>query len=348
MNNNFFIHNTEIGINQPAYIIAEVAQAHDGSLGFAHSFIDAASEAGADAVKFQTHIADAESTKNEKFRVNFSHQDASRYDYWKRMEFTPEQWSGLADHAKDRNIAFLSSPFSITAFNILNKIGMPAWKIASGEYGNKVLIDKIISTNQPILISSGMSSWFEIDSIVNLLNANNLNFCLMQCTSEYPTKFSRVGLNLLNEFRSRYNCITGLSDHSGSIYPSIFALAVGASIIEVHLTLSKHMFGPDVRSSVDFDQLKKIVEARNVFYELSSSPVDKDKMAADLSTMKDTFGRSLALTKNLEKYHILTKQDLTLKKPGGGIPYDMIHTIIGKRLLRSVKKNVLLKFEDLA
>jgi N,N'-diacetyllegionaminate synthase len=125
-------------------IIGEVALTHDGSLGLAHAFVDAIAAAGADAVKFQTHIAAAESTPSEPFRVKFSRQDETRYDYWKRMEFTEEQWRGLAHHARDRGIVFLSSPFSVQAIELLDRIGMPLWKIASGETSNTMLLDRIL------------------------------------------------------------------------------------------------------------------------------------------------------------------------------------------------------------
>jgi N-acetylneuraminate synthase len=120
-------------------IIGEVAQAHDGSLGMAHAFIEAIAAAGADAVKFQTHIAAAESTPAEPWRVRFSAQDASRYDYWKRMEFTEEQWRGLKQHAFEKGLLFLSSPFSLEAVELLERVGVAAWKIASGETGNRPL-----------------------------------------------------------------------------------------------------------------------------------------------------------------------------------------------------------------
>ena len=139
-------------------VIGEVSQSHDGSLGMAHAFIDAIAKAGADAVKFQTHIAAAESTPQEPWRVKFSKQDASRYDYWKRMEFTSEQWQGLADHAQEKGLIFLSSPFSVEAVGLLERIGMPAWKVASGEVNNKVLLDAMLKTRKPILLSSGMST----------------------------------------------------------------------------------------------------------------------------------------------------------------------------------------------
>src|SRR5258706_2048327 len=138
-------------------IIAEVAQAHDGSLGLAHAFIDAIAAAGADAVKFQTHIAAAESTPAEPFRVKFSKQDASRYEYWKRMEFTEDQWRGLAEHARERGILFVSSPFSIEAVDLLERVGMPMWKIPSGETSNAMLLDRILDTGAPVLLSTWMS-----------------------------------------------------------------------------------------------------------------------------------------------------------------------------------------------
>ena len=160
----FEISKHPVGGSNPCLIIGEVAQAHDGSLGLAHAFIDAIANAGADAVKFQTHIANAESSTREPFRVKFSQQDATRYDYWKRMEFTEEQWRGLADHAHQRGLLFLSSPFSEEAVEMLNQIGMPAWKIASGEVKNPILMERILQTGKPLLLSTGMSSLSEVDA----------------------------------------------------------------------------------------------------------------------------------------------------------------------------------------
>src|ERR671939_371718 len=137
-------------------IIGEVAQAHDGSLGLAHAFIDAIADAGAHAVKFQTHIAAAESTPGEPWRVKFSRQDASRYDYWKRMEFTEEQWHGLKQHADESGVQFLSSPFSVEAVELLTRVGVAAWKVASGEVSNQPMFQKMAETRWPILLSTGM------------------------------------------------------------------------------------------------------------------------------------------------------------------------------------------------
>src|SRR5437763_1720168 len=145
-------------------IIGEVGQAHNGSLGMAHAFIDAIANAGADAVKFQTHIASAESTAAEPWRIRFSPQDSTRYEYWKRMEFSEEQWLGLKKHADERGLLFLSSPFSVEAVQLLQRVGVPAWKVASGEISNVPLFEALARTELPVLMSTGMSDLSEIDA----------------------------------------------------------------------------------------------------------------------------------------------------------------------------------------
>jgi len=146
-------HSIKIGTHEiggdrsPCFIIAEVGQAHDGSLGMAHAYIDAAAEAGVDAIKFQTHIAEAESTTDEPFRVKFSMQDDTRYEYWRRMEFTFDQWQGLSRHANEKGIVFLSSPFSIQAVALLEKLAVPAWKVGSGETVSGDTISAILRPN---------------------------------------------------------------------------------------------------------------------------------------------------------------------------------------------------------
>ncbi|MDP7549385.1 MAG: N-acetylneuraminate synthase family protein, partial [Alphaproteobacteria bacterium] len=223
--NGIRIGDRAVGDGAPALLIAEVGQAHDGSLGTAHAFIAAAAGAGADAIKFQTHIAAAESTLDEKFRVKFSKQDATRYDYWRRMEFSPEQWAGLAQHAGEKKLIFLSSAFSVAAVELLHALGHPAWKIGSGEYKSTDLMTAMAATGRPILLSTGMSRWAEIAESVAGIRALGVDPALFQCTSSYPTPLDRVGLNVIDELRQAHHCPIGLSDHSGSPYPALAALA---------------------------------------------------------------------------------------------------------------------------
>jgi N-acetylneuraminate synthase len=192
-----------VGDGCPIFVVGEVAQAHDGSLGTAHAFIDSIAASGADAVKFQTHIADAESSPRESFRVKFSKQDATRYDYWKRMEFTAEQWQGLHDHAIEKGLIFLSSPFSAEAVDLLEKIGMPAWKIASGEISNPLLLERIFRTRKPIILSTGLTEMTELDAIVKGIKARSIPLIILQCTTQYPVPPEKAGLNLIGEYRQR-------------------------------------------------------------------------------------------------------------------------------------------------
>lgn len=327
-------------------LIAEVGQAHEGSLGMAHAYIDAVADSGADAVKFQTHIASAESTLDEPFRVQFSRQDPTRYAYWRRMEFSPEQWLGLANHARERGLYFLSSPFSLEAVSLLADIGVSAWKIGSGEALSYHVLDAIFAMGGPIIVSTGMSPWNEIDRLVDCLNANHASFALMQCTSRYPTPFAEVGLNVLEEMRARYHCPVGLSDHSGSPYPALAALAQGAKLIEVHVTFDRRLFGPDITSSVTFDELSLLVKARDAFVEMNANPVNKDGLASSLTTMRTTFGKSVAPVRDLPAGTVLERDMLTIKKPASGIPAEALDSLVGRRLLSDASPQRLLQWKN--
>jgi N,N'-diacetyllegionaminate synthase len=241
-------------------VIGEVALTHDGSVNLAHAFIDAIADAGADAVKFQTHIAAAESTPAEQFRIQFSHVDATRYDYWKRMEFSEEEWRGLAEHCRRRQVLFMSSPFSIEAVDLLERIGQPVWKIASGETSNVLLLDRVLDTKSPVLLSTGMSPLSEIDAAVQRFKSRGVPVGVFQCTTAYPCPPEKIGLNLLQTYRERYGCWVGLSDHSATIYPGLAGAAMGMDMLEVHVALSREMFGPDVVASVTTSELKQLIE----------------------------------------------------------------------------------------
>ena len=342
------IKNHLVGNGEPCFIISEVGQSHDGSLGIAHAYIDAAAEVGVDAIKFQTHIASAESTLDEPFRVRFSNQDETRYDYWKRMEFSAEQWCGLAKHAQDKGLVFLSSAFSVEAVKLLSQIGMPAWKVGSGETSSSQLFDAMLDSGGAILLSTGMSTWAEIDKKVAEFNDKNVEYAILQCTSKYPTGLEEVGLNILDEFGKLYKCPVGLSDHTGTPFPALAAMARNCHILELHVTFDKRMFGPDVPASLTFEELAFVVQARNAFAKMQANPVDKDSMAADLNEMRKIFGKSLALTTTLAKGTVLKKEHITTKKPGSGIPIDQISKIIGRTLARDVAHNRLIRWEDLS
>ncbi len=327
-------------------IIAEVGQAHDGSLGLAHAFIDAIARAGADAVKFQTHIAQAESTPGEPWRVRFSYQDKSRYDYWKRMEFTEEQWCTLREHATGCGIKFGSSPFSLEAAHLLHRVGVDFWKVASGEIGNRLMLEYMAKTGIPILLSTGMSPMAEIDSAVRLLQTYRTPVTVLQCTSAYPCPPEQIGLNVIPLFRERFGCAAGLSDHSGSLYPGLAAAAIGIDALEVHLTFSREMPGPDVPASVTTSELRQLVEGIRVIEAIMDHPVDKDAMSEQLAPLRRLFTKSVVASVDLAAGTLLAMEHLAVKKPGTGIPLEKMTEVIGRTLRRPVPADTLLSEED--
>ena len=328
-------------------ITGEVALTHDGSLGLAHAFIDAIADAGADAVKFQTHIAAAESTPAEPFRVKFSRQDATRYEYWKRMEFTEAQWRGLAIHARERQMLFLSSPFSIEAVDLLERVGMSLWKIPSGETSNTMLLDRILDTGAPVLLSTGMSPVAEIDAAVRQVRARDVSVGVYQATTAYPCPPEQIGLNLIPFYRERYGCWVGLSDHSATIYPGLAGAAIGMDMLEVHVTLSREMFGPDVIASVTTTELRQLVDGVRFIERMRAHPVDKDASARETAPLRRLFTRSLVARVDLPAGTVLTRDHLAVKKPGTGLPPERLQDIIGGRLARAVVADQVLTADDI-
>lgn len=332
---------------QRCLLVAEVGLSHDGSLGLAHAFIDEIARNGADAVKFQTHIAEAESTPAEPFRVKFSRQDATRYEYWKRIAFSEPQWQGLAEHAREKGLIFLSSPFSREAVDLLERVGMEMWKIASGEIGNLPLLDAMIATGRPILLSSGMSDMVEMDKAVDRVRRAGLPLAVLQCTTAYPCPPERIGLNMIPFFRERYGCSVGLSDHSGTIYPGLAAATLGAEVVEVHVTMSRGMFGPDVPASITMEELRELVDGIRFVERMRASPVDKDAIALEMAPLRAIFTKSLVAREPLPAGTVLTEAHLTGKKPGTGVPAERLPDFVGRVLRRNLEKDEQIGVDDI-
>jgi N,N'-diacetyllegionaminate synthase len=329
------------------FLIAEIAQAHEGSLGIAHSYIDALSKTGIDAIKFQTHIAEAESSEYEKFRVKFSYEDDTRFDYWKRMEFTLDQWIGLKKHCDEVGIEFISSPFSSSAVNLLEKVGVKRYKIGSGEVNNRLLIDKICKTGKEIFLSSGMSSYKELDEAISWINLHQNKLSVFQCTTNYPTLPEEWGMNVIQEMKSRYRLPVGFSDHSGEIYASLAAVTLGAELLEFHAVFNKEMFGPDTRSSLTIDQVVQLVKGVRQIEEATHEIVNKDQNQK-FGELKDNFGKSLCVNKDLKAGYIISFEDLEAKKPRNkGIDASLYIDIIGKSLKSDIDKWSFLNYSDL-
>lgn len=322
----------------PPYLIAEIGQAHEGSLGILYSYIDAIAQTGVDAVKFQMHIAQAESSEYEPFRVQFSLEDKTRFDYWKRMSFSLEQWKGIKQHCDELGLDFICSPFSNLAVDWLEEIGVKQYKIGSGEVNNFLLLEKIAKTSKPVIMSSGMSSYTELDQTVAFLKERKVDFSILQCTTAYPTQPENYGLNVIQELKNRYNVPIGFSDHSAKTATCIAAVALGASILEFHVVFDRQLFGPDSKSSLTLAETKDLVEAVRNIATAFSNPIDKND-TAEFSALKQIFEKSLAVNKDLPKNHILTFDDLESKKPKGyGIDARRFQEVIGKALNKDMEQ----------
>lgn len=333
-------------ISKP-YLIAEIAQAHEGSLGILHSYIDAVSKTGVQAIKFQMHIAEAESSVHEPFRVKFSREDDTRFDYWKRMQFSLNQWKGIKTHCDEVGLDFICSPFSNLAVDWLEEIGVKIYKIGSGEVNNLLLLEKICATGKPIIISSGMSSFEELDKTVNFLKSKNAQFSILQCTTAYPTKPEQFGLNVIKELKDRYDVPIGFSDHSAKVATGIAAVVLGAEILEFHVVFHRDIFGPDAIASLTIEETKLLVESVHEIQLSMDNPIDKNNNN-QFKELKSIFEKSLAVNKDLPINHVITFDDLESKKPKGyGISATDFRKVIGKKLNKQKSQWDFLNEEDL-
>lgn len=330
-----------------SFIIAEIAQAHDGSLGTAHAYIDALAKTGIHAIKFQTHIADAESSIYEPFRVKFSKQDVTRFDYWKRMEFTLEQWKELKQHCDEVGLEFMSSPFSNAAVDLLEEVGVSRYKIGSGEVTNFLLLEKIAQTKKPVILSSGMSSYQELDEAVDFLKSTNVAYSILQCTTAYPTKPEQYGLNVIKELKERYQVPVGFSDHSAKIETCIAAAALGAEIFEFHAIFNREQFGPDTIASLTIDEIKLVSKSIKSVEKALLHPVSKIDNDS-FKGLKSIFEKTLAVNKKLDKGHVLSFSDLEAKKPAHkGIAAKFFNDVIGKSINKDMQQWQFLTEEDI-
>jgi N,N'-diacetyllegionaminate synthase len=329
------------------FVIAEIAQAHDGSLGILHSLVDAVAATGVDAIKFQVHLADAESSALEPFRVRFSPVDATRYDYWKRMELPLAEWRRLKERCDELGVEFLATPFSNAAVDLLEEVGVRCYKIGSGDAANPLLLERVAKTGKEVILSTGLGSLEELDAATAMLQARGNAYAVLQCTTRYPTAAEDVGLAWIARFRERYHCPVGLSDHSGTIYAGLGAVALGAVAVEAHVTFDRRMFGPDARASLTVDEFARMVEGIRFLEKARAAGPDKslDDGKRDLRRM---FGKSLAVNRDLPAGHVLSFEDLEGKKPAdAGIAVGELGQVIGRTLVRGKRCWEFLQQDDL-
>jgi len=329
-----------------AFLIGEIGLSHEGSLGLAISMVQRAKEVGLDAVKFQMHFPEFESTVDESFRVKVFPQDKTRSDYWKRTSFTRDEWLHIYRFCQEIDITFLCTPFSIEAARFLKSLRAKSIKIASGDFDNLEIIEFAKNNFETIYLSTGFSYLHEIEEVHKMLTSGVVaNVVFLQCTSKYPTPLCDVGLMIFDWFEER-RINYGLSDHTGNKYAIMAAISKGAHVVEFHLVFSRSQFGPDSRASLTFEEAREVVDFKNVYREVLSPSYSKDVVAKELKEVRNLFGRALALKVSKKKGDLVLREDLVLKKPKGRNGWDQVDNFVGRTLSRNVPSNRHISEED--
>lgn len=318
---------------RPALLIAEIGQAHDGSLGQAIALCTAVKKSGFDAVKFQCHIAEEESTLQELFRVNVFPQDDTRYEYWNRTSFNESEWLILIKHCQELGLRFGISPFSLKALELARRLDSDFIKIGSGEVFNQQLIENLNEADS-VIFSGGMTSPDEVKAFADRVMATSKDVAFMHCVSKYPCHINECILSAIPKYSESLKIPVGYSDHSGNVDIARAALAFGAELLEVHVAFSRDMFGPDSTSSLIPTELEELSNFRNALQEAAGDYNILCERESDpaLVTMRKLFGRSIALRSDLPSGHCIHESDIVMKKPAGGFTYEQKPTIVGKIL----------------
>jgi sialic acid synthase SpsE len=337
---NYFLSSNFKNINY-VYVIAEACDNHFGDINKAFKMAFLAKRAGADAIKFQHHLVDEEMLKNVPKSSNF---DISLYDFLKKNSLKLEDHLKIKRYCKKINIQYLCTPFSYkAAVELLKFIKVDCFKIGSGELTDLPSIEKIANLKKPMIISTGMSTSSEISRTYKLIN-KKVKLVIMNCLSEYPPDYRDLNLGYISVLKKKYpNNIIGHSDHTGDIFSSIAAYSMGARVIEKHVTLDKNFKGPDQKVSIDFSDLKILVRGlRN----LENSFGAKKKIHSKEIPIRKWATRSVVSIADINKGEVFSLKNIWTKRPGIGIPASKYYKIIGKKSIKKIKKNKLIKPSD--
>lgn len=334
----------KISFDSDVYIIAEIGMNHDGSLGNALKLIEAAAESGVDAVKFQMHVSDAETTRDAPSPPYFTEE--TRYEYFNRTAFSDEQWGILIKRCHELRVDFVISPFSEEAVHRCRKLNVDCLKIASGEVNNVFLLNAVQEARIPSILSSGMSPFEELDDAVNILAKEGFLKAILQCSSKYPCTPDEVGLNVINDLKNRYAGIpVGLSDHTVRNYASYAAVTSGAKVIEKHFTLTKKAYGPDAKFSLEPQEIAELVEGIRSIEKMMGSMVEKDNIK-QYSEMRKIFCKSIVAKEKIKKGEKIIYSMLTSKKPGNGLLPNKLSVILNKAAKREINKDEMILSDD--
>jgi N,N'-diacetyllegionaminate synthase len=340
----------EVGPGQPPYVIAEVGSNHNGDMDLCRRLIDAAAEAGAHAVKFQSWT-DASLIAEEEYARNTEYSDKKKHfgslrEMVKAYQFTADQHREAHAHCRARGIAFCSTPFSVEEVDLLEELDVPFFKIASMDVVHLPLLKYVSRKRRPVVISTGMATLAEIEQAVETVRAEgNEDIVLLHCVSIYPPEYDTIHLRNMATMQEAFDVPVGFSDHTLGTAIPLAAIAIGACIIEKHFTLDQEMPGWDHAISATPEQLRTVVvEGRNIVAALGGS---KRVVSAAEMEKRKKFRRSLVARHKLDRGHMLTEDDLDAKRPGTGIAPNEIAYVIGRRLASDVAADQVLRWKNL-
>lgn len=335
-------------------IIAEAGVNHNGDFEIAKKLIDVAALAGADFVKFQSFKADKlvskSALKAEYQKKNTSEQDDNQYSMLKKLEL-PDSWLGdLIEYSNCKGITFLCTGFDNESIDILDQFNLPFFKIPSGEITNMPYLTHIASKGKPVILSTGMATMPEIKAAVSIFIDGGLKknqITILHCNTEYPTPMHDVNLRAMLHIKEEFSTDIGYSDHTIGIEVPIAAVALGATIIEKHFTLDKHMEGPDHKASLEPIELTALVNAiRNIEDSLSGSGI-KEPSPSEIKNL-DIARKSVHLTRDLQRGNVINASDLEMLRPGNGISPMKLNEVLGRVVNKDLMAGTMLRFGDLA
>lgn len=337
------IGSRKIGSQFPPLVIAEIGINHEGSFEKAIRMVDDAKAAGCECVKFQSHVVDDEMIPNDVVPRNATE---SIWDIMVRCSMSEEEELKLKKYVEGQGLLYMCTPFSRAAAVRLERFGVSSYKIGSGECNNYPLIRHIASCGKPIILSTGMNDLASIRPAVDIIRQAGVPYCLMHCTSMYPTPYSKVRLGGIQDLASAFpDAVLGLSDHSMGIYTCIGAVALGASVLEKHFTSDKSWPGPDVPLSIDPTELRELVEgSRAVFQALGGH---KDILPEEQPTIDFAYACVVSL-KSIGVGEELTAENIWVKRPGTGqIRAVDFESLLGRKAARVIPVNTQLSWADL-
>lgn len=332
----------KIGGKNSTFIIAEGCDNHMGNLEDAMEMCLQAKLAGCDCIKFQHHLPDEEMLKDVPMSSNF---DIPLYEFLQKNSLTLEQHKKLKKYCEEIGIQYLCTPFSLKAAYELNEIGVDAFKIGSGEMTDIPTLVRIAKLGKPMIISTGMCTFEEMERTYNALVETGVSFAFTNCLSEYPPKYEDVNLNVIKKMQKKFpKAIIGHSDHTPDLYTCYAAVTLGAKIIEKHVILNKLTPGPDQSVSIDFHELHLLVDG---IRKIEKALGNEKKIHSNEKTIREWAFRSIVAIKYIKKGEKITEDMIWSKRPGTGIPSYKMNEVIGKIAATDIKENTLLKWEDL-